>query len=70
MEEIRCGACRKKLGEGIFAQLIIKCPRCGALNHLRAKSPEPERHRASNPEGTLNGNHANSKATANSASAR
>lgn len=70
MEEIRCGVCRKKLGEGIFAHLVIKCPRCGALNHLRAKSPEPERHRASNPEGTLNGNHANSKATANSASAR
>ena len=68
--EIRCGACRKKLGEGIYARLIIKCPRCGALNSLRATSPEPERHRASNPEGTLNGNDANSKATANSASAR
>jgi phage FluMu protein Com len=70
MEEIRCGACRKKLGEGVFAQLVIKCPRCGVLNHLRAKSPEPERHRASNPEGTLNGKYANRKATAGSASAR
>ena len=70
MDEIRCGACRKKLGEGEFARLIIKCPRCGVLNHLRAGSPEPERRRASNPERTLNGNHANKKAAAASAPAR
>lgn len=55
MEEIRCGACRKKLGEGVFAQLVIKCPRCGALNHLRATSPEPERPGAPFSESTMNG---------------
>ena len=55
MEEIRCGACRKKLGEGVFAQLVIKCPRCGVLNHLRAKSPEPERPGASFNESNMNG---------------
>lgn len=69
MEEIRCGVCRKKLGEGIFAQLIIKCPRCGALNHLRAESPTPERPGASYTKGTLNGNHSH-KASADRASAR
>ena len=70
MEEIRCGACSRKLGEGIFTALTIKCPRRGAFNTLRAESPPPARRRASNPEGTLNGNDANSKASANSASAR
>lgn len=48
MQEIRCGQCARKLGQGDYAHLVIKCPRCGALNDLRAASPEPERHRASN----------------------
>lgn len=39
--EIRCGACRRKLGEGTYQALTIKCPRCGAMNHLRAESPPP-----------------------------
>ncbi|QNK71458.1 Com family DNA-binding transcriptional regulator [Variovorax sp. PAMC26660] len=43
MEEIRCGACRRKLGMGQFTCLLIKCPRCGAMNTLRAASPTPER---------------------------
>lgn len=43
MQDIRCGHCCKKLGEGTYAQLKIKCPRCGALNHLRAMSTEQER---------------------------
>ncbi|AFU47357.1 hypothetical protein C380_18315 [Acidovorax sp. KKS102] len=47
MEEIRCGACRRKLGEGIFTALTIKCPRCGGMNHLRAMSPPPARQGAS-----------------------
>lgn len=43
-QEIRCGACSRKLGQGEFALLEIKCPRCGTLNTLmRAPSPEPER---------------------------
>lgn len=46
MQDIRCGNCNKKLGAGIFQHLSIKCPRCGALNNLRAVSPEPERQRA------------------------
>ncbi|CAN7438703.1 Com family DNA-binding transcriptional regulator [Acidovorax sp. LjRoot118] len=48
MTEIRCGECRKKLGEGEYTVLTIKCPRCGAVNTLRAMSPPPERHRAPN----------------------
>ena len=47
MEEIRCGACRRKLAEGIYVALTIKCPRCGAINSLRATSPPPERQGAS-----------------------
>jgi len=50
MKEIRCGHCRKKLAEGEFIRIAIKCPRCGTLNDLRAKgvslSTTPERHGA------------------------
>ncbi|MDH2233052.1 Com family DNA-binding transcriptional regulator [Delftia tsuruhatensis] len=42
MEEIRCGSCRRKLGEGVFSRLVIKCPRCGAFNQLSAESATPE----------------------------
>ncbi|QOD81908.1 Com family DNA-binding transcriptional regulator [Chromobacterium haemolyticum] len=34
MKEIRCGCCRKKLAEGEYIALIIKCPRCSTLNHF------------------------------------
>lgn len=44
MDEIRCGACGKKLGNGIYQSLAIKCPRCKTLNFLRAESPKPEHH--------------------------
>ncbi len=47
LETIRCGNCNRKLAEGDYLRLTIKCPRCGALNALRAQSPTPERHRAS-----------------------
>ena len=57
MEEIRCGACSRKLGEGVYTRLIIKCPRCGAMNSLRAESPTSERHGASNVTGTHHGTH-------------
>ena len=50
MDEIRCGNCRKKLGEGVFMRLNIKCPRCGAFNQLSAKSAEPEPHRGPTAE--------------------
>jgi phage FluMu protein Com len=39
MREIRCGGCNRLLAlAGWFEQLQIKCPRCGALNHLKAES--------------------------------
>ncbi|WP_082824104.1 Com family DNA-binding transcriptional regulator [Crenobacter luteus] len=40
--DIRCGHCRRKLAEGRFIELTIKCPRCGQMNHLIT----PERQRA------------------------
>jgi phage FluMu protein Com len=48
MEEIRCGSCSRKLAMGEYAELQIKCPRCGTLNHLKAASLSPERRGASN----------------------
>jgi phage FluMu protein Com len=47
LKEIRCGQCQRKLAEGEYVRLNIKCPRCGALNVLRALSPTPERPGAS-----------------------
>ena len=47
MNEIRCGSCRRKLAEGEYIRLAIKCPRCGAFNQLSAQSAFPERLRAS-----------------------
>ncbi|WP_313569943.1 Com family DNA-binding transcriptional regulator [Comamonas terrigena] len=42
MDEIRCGNCHRKLAEGVFTRLAIKCPRCGAFNQLSALSATPE----------------------------
>ncbi|WP_143714421.1 Com family DNA-binding transcriptional regulator [Laribacter hongkongensis] len=39
LPQIRCGACHRKLGEGHYRVLVIKCPRCGALNHMKAAEP-------------------------------
>jgi phage FluMu protein Com len=50
--DIRCGTCNRKLGEGQYSHLKIKCQRCGTLNSLRAtehplkQRPIPECHRA------------------------
>lgn len=44
--DIRCGQCHRKLATGRYIELQIKCPRCGTLNHLKAESLLPERHRA------------------------
>ncbi|WP_084637572.1 Com family DNA-binding transcriptional regulator [Paludibacterium yongneupense] len=41
--EIRCGQCGRKLASGRYLELIIKCPRCRAMNHLKAESLTPER---------------------------
>ncbi|MEA5089509.1 Com family DNA-binding transcriptional regulator [Solidesulfovibrio sp.] len=43
MREIRCGQCSRLLAKGEALDLSIKCPRCGAINHvMRAESPSPE----------------------------
>ena len=55
MEIIRCGACNKKLAEAEYTRLSIKCPRCGAINQVKAASRETERHGASVRKGTLHG---------------
>ncbi|WP_082806959.1 Com family DNA-binding transcriptional regulator [Collimonas pratensis] len=52
MQDIRCGNCSRKLGEGEYIALSIKCPRCGTLNHLRAMRPAPVCHRASDQLGS------------------
>jgi phage FluMu protein Com len=59
LEVIRCGNCQRKLGEGCYTRLEIKCPRCKGHNSLRANaadhsspSPTPARHRASSEDGT------------------
>lgn len=51
MQEIRCGTCHRKLAEGEYIRLAIKCPRCGTFNQLSASSAFPERRRASNTQG-------------------
>ncbi|WP_082752780.1 Com family DNA-binding transcriptional regulator [Janthinobacterium sp. B9-8] len=38
MQNIRCAQCHKKLAEGRYLELSIKCPRCGAFNYLKAPS--------------------------------
>lgn len=52
--DIRCGACNRKLGEGQFSHLKIKCQRCGTMNSLRATRPIPECHRAPLKESAMN----------------
>ncbi|MFJ2986602.1 Com family DNA-binding transcriptional regulator [Collimonas sp. NPDC087041] len=47
MQEIRCGNCSKKLGEGEYITLAIKCPRCRTVNHLRTTRSTSASHRAS-----------------------
>lgn len=41
MNEIRCDNCHRKLAMvSGFCKIEIKCPRCGTLNHQRAKSSD------------------------------
>lgn len=51
MDDIRCGHCRRKLGEGVYARLAIKCPRCGTLNHLvsHPRAPTHSPHASERP---------------------
>lgn len=42
LKEWRCDNCKRLLARvGEHTELQIKCSRCGAFNHVRAKSPEP-----------------------------
>ncbi|MDO5289354.1 MAG: Com family DNA-binding transcriptional regulator [Pseudomonadota bacterium] len=41
LSDIRCGHCRRKLAEGAYARLTIKCPRCRVLNHFTTPSHTP-----------------------------
>ncbi|MDO4795503.1 MAG: Com family DNA-binding transcriptional regulator [Brachymonas sp.] len=45
-QDIRCNQCGKKLAEGLFVRLSIKCPRCRATNDLSTQSasecPQPK----------------------------
>ena len=50
MQEIRCGSCRRKLAEGEYIRLAIKCPRCGAFNQLSAASASTERPLSVKPQ--------------------
>ena len=43
-KEIRCGNCGRLLAKGTALDLSIKCPRCGAINHVRATRPGSEPH--------------------------
>ncbi|MBN3779905.1 Com family DNA-binding transcriptional regulator [Burkholderia sp. Ac-20345] len=50
LPEIRCGRCTRKLGAGRYLELSIKCPRCKAVNVLKAESLQSERPRAPDSE--------------------
>ncbi|WP_244617524.1 Com family DNA-binding transcriptional regulator [Sulfurimicrobium lacus] len=36
---VRCGSCNRKLAEAEYIRLSIKCPRCGAINQMKASEP-------------------------------
>ncbi len=51
MKDIRCGVCNALLLRmASEATIEIKCRRCGTLTHLRAVSPQPERHEHQNED--------------------
>jgi phage FluMu protein Com len=60
METIRCGQCNRKLAEAEYIRLAIKCPRCGAINQMKATKPPT---RAARPPETEASHGANSKDT-------
>lgn len=39
--DIRCGQCGRKMAEGTYIVLSIKCPCCRAINHYRASTRTP-----------------------------
>ena len=52
-EEIRCNYCKKKLAEGIYQRLSIKCPRCKAISHYHDEHQE-RHHTTRAPQSALN----------------
>ena len=55
LQEARCGSCRRLLAKiGRYDEIQIKCPRCGAFNHLKAESLLPDRP-ARHVEGSMHG---------------
>ena len=52
MKELRCTQCHRKLAMAAFLEIEIKCPRCGAINHEKAKSlpstPDRRQHGITN----------------------
>lgn len=56
--DIRCGVCRRKLGEGHYVHLAIKCPRCRAINHFAAPS-HIFTHASERPASTRKDEHGN-----------
>jgi len=55
MQEVRCGTCNKLLAKASYQQIEIKCPRCRAINHLKAVEPPNSVPRApvkEKPDGT------------------
>lgn len=45
LNPMRCGGCERLLAKiGPRAEIQIKCPRCGTLNHLKAESLPADRH--------------------------
>ncbi|MFV0602012.1 MAG: Com family DNA-binding transcriptional regulator [Brachymonas sp.] len=56
-QDIRCIQCSRKLAEGLFVRLSIKCPRCRAVNDFsteraseRLSTPKGSRHDANSSE--------------------
>lgn len=47
--EIRCGECGRLLAKGEAAEITIKCPRCGTMNHITmsGQTAKPRRPGAS-----------------------
>ncbi len=49
--EIRCKRCNRLMAKGEVEEIEIKCPRCGAYNHVRVKNPTLEGLRAPGKDG-------------------
>ncbi|WP_367305246.1 Com family DNA-binding transcriptional regulator [Burkholderia multivorans] len=53
IQDIHCGSCNRKVGAGEYIRLTIKCPRCRAMNVLRAERRLPAGRRVSATRGSL-----------------